>query len=76
VTKLESGLIQFSIKDNGIGYDPIVDESLHATDILKKRMRLNETGEENSFRIHSFGKNKGTQVLFNLFSKPYENHTN
>ena len=76
VTKLESGLIQFSIKDNGIGYDPIVDESLHATDIFKKRMRLNETGEENSFRIHSFGKNKGTQVLFNLYRKPYENHTN
>ena len=38
VTKLESGLIQFSIKDNGISYDPTVDESLHETNIFKKRM--------------------------------------
>ena len=75
IVQLNSRLMQFSITDNGIGYKPKDDNQLHAIDIIKKRLQLNETGEQSSFQIMSLGKNKGTQVKFNLFIKSNENYT-
>ena len=76
VTKLNPYIMQFSIIDNGVGYMPKTDNALHAIDIIKKRLRLNETGDEESFQIKSLGTNKGTQVIFNLYIKRNENFNN
>jgi len=76
IKKLTPYLIQFSIIDNGVGYSPKLDSSLHAIDVIKKRLRLNEAGDEDSFQIKSLGINKGTQVIFNLFTKFNENINN
>ena len=76
IKKLTPYLIQLSIIDNGIGYTPKIDNTIHAIDIIKKRLRLNEAGEDHSFKIKNLGKNKGTQVTFNLYIKRNENLNN
>lgn len=69
VSLISPDIIQFSIQDNGMGYFPKKDDALHAIDIIKKRLRLNDAGDENTLNIRSLGKNKGTLVVFNLYTK-------
>ena len=69
VSQINSDSVQFSIRDNGVGYAPKKDKALHAIDIVRKRLRLNDVGDDSALKIQSLGKNKGTLVQFNLYAK-------
>ncbi len=59
----EKDSILYEIKDNGRGFSDIKsDHKLHATDIFKKRLKLLNNKDEESFNISS--SEKGTTVKF------------
>ncbi|RXG32337.1 tetratricopeptide repeat-containing sensor histidine kinase [Leeuwenhoekiella marinoflava] len=61
--------LHFTIEDNGKGYTPTSDNKLHATQIIKERLKIHNPSDATSFKIQSLGKNKGTRVAFSLSLK-------
>ena len=65
----QNNRLQFMIEDNGIGYTPNSDDKLHATKIIKERLKIHNPKDAEYFQIQSLGKNKGTRVKFSLTLK-------
>jgi tetratricopeptide (TPR) repeat protein len=58
--------LQFKIIDNGKGFYPKSDDKLHALDIIKTRLKLNNSNDETTFIIKNRSETSGTEVSFLL----------
>lgn len=58
--------ILFRVQDNGIGFKSGQIKKGHSTEILIKRLKLLQYGDEKSFTIINEGRNKGSIVQFSL----------
>lgn len=58
--------LQFKIIDNGKGFHPKSDEKLHALEIIKTRLKLNNVNDEATFTIQNRTDFSGTEVSFLL----------
>lgn len=67
IALIQTHLLHFEIEDNGCGYSPKRDSKLHAIDVIKKRLKLLNQGDEKSFSIQSLGDQKGTRITFNIY---------
>lgn len=69
VNQKDEKYLHFTIEDNGKGYNPTSDNKLHATQIIKERLKIHNPGDAASFKVQSLGDNKGTRVAFSLSLK-------
>ena len=58
--------LRFKIIDNGKGFYPKTDEKLHALEIIKTRLKLNNPNDETTFYIKNRTDVPGTEVSFLL----------
>lgn len=68
VTQTDEFSLHFRLTDNGVGYQSKIRSELHALDILKTRLRMNNPMDEKSFEIQNQVP-QGTSVSFTLTLK-------
>ncbi|MCH7399704.1 tetratricopeptide repeat protein [Belliella sp. DSM 107340] len=64
--------IRFKIIDNGKGFFPKHDAKLHALEIIKTRLKLNNANDEATFSIQNRADGSGTEVTFLLTLAQYQ----